>query len=578
MKKIITVLIMLIFSALSVFSYGLSICGGGAYAFKCIGFLQALSEEGFCPDEVASTSLGSIAGYFMACGYDMSHVHKLFSKINFTDLFDISLPLNGGFLNSARLGDFIAFSSGCDSYLDMQSALKMAALNMNTLNVEFLDKGDPIKALRASTAMQGHFEPVVINSDFFADAGVKELSIINPQEIFCSDENFLIRLTPSYRDTSDIDFRNIINVIFAAIEAGGINRDLYAADKLSYNEIFDIESSIPIDVKFFSKGLVFYNDGYLAGKKFLNENPDFFERNNIPQKNIQKKTLDIESICTSLRTESYLRPREFYWTVKADIHQENSDKFVRSYIYSEFLNSRIRAGIAYKFNDTLYPYISLQTYYFPLRCLRFTAEYVHNMRYGITLRTYLMEKYKSIVYADLSYTHGIKDDNLFTFGLTFDGMYSYNSANLGPELSLKILSDLNIINGMLSIKNIYGDDYMNLSVSSSYNYKNNFNQIPDILCKYPFIHKISQQYALKIPLIKNLDIDMFQTFLLQDIYGKFYFNWAIDDFILSSFLPSCGLSLFFPFRFAGVSNSFIECGINYRDNFSFFFSLSDYLF
>jgi hypothetical protein len=36
--------------------------------------------------------------------------------------------------------------------------------------------------------------------------------------------------------------------------------------------------------------------------------------------------------------------------------------------------------------------------------------------------------------------------------------------------------------------------------------------------------------------------------------------------------------LFFPFRFAGVSNSFIECGINYRDSFSFFFSLSDYLF
>ncbi len=578
MKKIILIIIMLAFSTLSVFSYGLSICGGGAYAFKCIGFLQALSEEGFSPDEIACTSLGSIAGYFMACGYDMTYVHKLFSMISFTDLFDISLPVNGGFLNSSRLGDFISFSSGCDSYIDMQSTLKMAALNMNTLNVEFLENGDPIKALRASTAMQGHFEPVVINSDFFADAGVKELSIINPHEIFRSDENFLIRLTPSYRDTSDMDFKNIINVIFAAIEAGGINRDLYATDKLLYNEIFDIESSIPIDVKFFSKGLVFYNDGYLAGKKFLSDNPDFFERNNIPKKHIQKKALDIESICTALKTESYFRPREFYWTIKADIHQETSDKFIRSYLYSEFLNSRISAGVAYKLYDMLYPYISLQTYYFPLRNFRINAEYIHNMKYGINLRTYLIEKYKNIVYADFSYTHDIKDNNLFTFGMTFDGMYVCNSLNLGSEISLEILSDLNITDGCFSMKNIYSNENMSLSINSSYNYKNDFNQTTEILCKNPFTHKISQQYALKVPLIKNLDIDMFQTFLLQDIYGKFYFNWAIDDFIPGSFLPSCGISLFFPFRFAGVANSFIECGINYRDSFSFFFNLSDYLF
>lgn len=70
MKKVV-LLFLLIFLMINGFSevtdsYGLTVAGGAAYVFKSIGFLQALYEEGFVPDEFVGTSMGSIALYYMA--------------------------------------------------------------------------------------------------------------------------------------------------------------------------------------------------------------------------------------------------------------------------------------------------------------------------------------------------------------------------------------------------------------------------------------------------------------------------------------------------------------------------------
>ncbi|HQH33471.1 MAG TPA: hypothetical protein PLA84_08070, partial [Petrotogaceae bacterium] len=62
MKKIAITVILVITAVLSVFpaTYGLSVAGGGSYVFQSMGYLDALMNKGFFPDQIVGTSMGSV--------------------------------------------------------------------------------------------------------------------------------------------------------------------------------------------------------------------------------------------------------------------------------------------------------------------------------------------------------------------------------------------------------------------------------------------------------------------------------------------------------------------------------------
>ena len=59
---------------------GVALCGGSAFGYAHLGFLQALEEAGVRVDRVSGTSMGAIVGMFYAAGYSPREIVDIVKK------------------------------------------------------------------------------------------------------------------------------------------------------------------------------------------------------------------------------------------------------------------------------------------------------------------------------------------------------------------------------------------------------------------------------------------------------------------------------------------------------------------
>jgi NTE family protein len=183
---------------------GLALSGGGARGIAHVGVLKALEELQVPIDYIAGTSMGSIAGGLYASGLSSQELRNAVESVNWNKIFNLNIDrhqlsyrekqnqrrlfqLDIGLDKDYRLGTTSGVVGGQNLFLALKRLtrgihmedfsklpipFKAVAVDVNTAETYWLEKGDLALALRASMAVPLAFAPVEIDGHLLVDGGI----------------------------------------------------------------------------------------------------------------------------------------------------------------------------------------------------------------------------------------------------------------------------------------------------------------------------------------------------------------------------------------------------------------------
>lgn len=155
---------------------GLALGGGAARGFAHIGILRTLLANGIVPDIVVGTSIGAVVGGSYAAGHldTLEAWARGLLPRNIFSYLDIRLS-GSGLIGGSKLAAQLEASFG--NILIDELPLKFAAVSteVNTGHEIWLTDGRLVEAVRASYALPGIFEPVLIGDRWLVDG-----ALVNP--------------------------------------------------------------------------------------------------------------------------------------------------------------------------------------------------------------------------------------------------------------------------------------------------------------------------------------------------------------------------------------------------------------
>lgn len=150
---------------------GLALSGGAARGFAHIGVIKVLQSNDIRVDYVAGTSVGSIVGAFFCSGYSWQEMLEVADSLQWNEL--VSPTLSGmGLVTSSRLESFMDDLLGEVEFDDLEIPFRAVSVDLVTGDEVVLSSGDVARAVRASSAVPGIFEPLVEGDQALVDGGV----------------------------------------------------------------------------------------------------------------------------------------------------------------------------------------------------------------------------------------------------------------------------------------------------------------------------------------------------------------------------------------------------------------------
>ena len=156
----------------------LLLCGGGSRGAVEIGLYKTLVEFGISIDLILGTSVGAINGALIASGYSPEQLGTLWSRYERKTLF----PFNSQILwqgwkalslfRADRLLELLSSALPVARFEELQIPLVVTATDLQTAQPVFLDSGDLLPALQASTALPPYLPPVEHQGRLLIDGGV----------------------------------------------------------------------------------------------------------------------------------------------------------------------------------------------------------------------------------------------------------------------------------------------------------------------------------------------------------------------------------------------------------------------
>ena len=204
---------------------GLALGSGGSYGFAHIGVLEVLKEHNVPIDVICGTSMGSFIAAMWAVGFDIKQMRaaaKEFGKrLNLFSFPGFYFPFKG-IIKAKRLEHVYRSIFGDVTFYDLKHPLKLSAFDFFQRKATVLDEGPVYKAVAASCAIPGVFEPVQFQSGLILDGG-----ILNPLPVkvllsYGVHKIIAVNVTPP-RDKVATTVKekgkwNVLDFIFGSIE------------------------------------------------------------------------------------------------------------------------------------------------------------------------------------------------------------------------------------------------------------------------------------------------------------------------------------------------------------------------
>ena len=176
--------------------------GGGARGYAHIGIIEELKSQGFEIKSIAGTSMGAVIGGMEACG-KLNNYKTWVSSLDFLDIFKfLKSPFK---LDGDKIFEKIRELSSRDYKIE-ELPVKFTAVSTDLTKQRevWFQRGDLFKAMQASSAIPGVFDPVIINKRMLVDGGVLNLMPIAP---VMSDLNDLIIAVDLYAPEKELNFK-----------------------------------------------------------------------------------------------------------------------------------------------------------------------------------------------------------------------------------------------------------------------------------------------------------------------------------------------------------------------------------
>jgi NTE family protein len=153
------------------YEYGLVLSGGGTRGFAHLGAIKALEENNIKPDIISGVSAGSIVGALYADGRDAEKALKALISKNLLGFLKPMIPVNG-LIKMTGFEKTLKKTLNAKTFEELKTPLIIHAVNINTNEYTRFEKGDLVKAIKASSSIPVVFPPVIIDGYQYLDGGI----------------------------------------------------------------------------------------------------------------------------------------------------------------------------------------------------------------------------------------------------------------------------------------------------------------------------------------------------------------------------------------------------------------------
>jgi len=155
---------------------GIALGGGVARGWAHIGALRALLEAGIRPDIITGTSIGAVVGAAYLSGKldVLEDWARSLNRRRMMSYMDVKWG-GSGFMRGERLARVLNHYLGDIRIEDLDRKFIAVACDLRTGYEVWLQKGPIVPAVRASYALPGAFEPIVIDGRHMIDG-----ALVNP--------------------------------------------------------------------------------------------------------------------------------------------------------------------------------------------------------------------------------------------------------------------------------------------------------------------------------------------------------------------------------------------------------------
>jgi len=152
---------------------GMALGSGAARGWSHIGVLQRLNEAGIEPDVIAGTSVGALVGGCHAAG-KLSELEEFALSLNQRRVFSlIDLAWRGsGVISGDKLSELLNEHLGDTRIEDLPRPFACVTTELATGHEIWLRTGNLVEAMRASYALPGVFEPMLVDNRWLIDGAV----------------------------------------------------------------------------------------------------------------------------------------------------------------------------------------------------------------------------------------------------------------------------------------------------------------------------------------------------------------------------------------------------------------------
>lgn len=193
---------------------GLVLTGGSARAMAHIGVLKYLEEQEIVPDFIICNSMGFIISALYSAGMSPDQIMKICSDLDIPNLFDVSIPINTGILNTEK------FISLLCSYIPKVKDLKDLEIPVMVICEDLVTKrqirimeGDLATVLKGSFAITVYFPSIEYNGHLLIDGGCANIA---PLDVAYDYAPFNIVATTFYN--AELNLLNPITALNVSID------------------------------------------------------------------------------------------------------------------------------------------------------------------------------------------------------------------------------------------------------------------------------------------------------------------------------------------------------------------------
>lgn len=193
---------------------GLALGSGAAKGFAHIGVLKALEENNIEIDVVAGCSAGALIGGLYCCDLTPAEIEDLACKVEIKDWIDLTIPTLG-IIKGSKIEKMMGRFTKEKRVEDLNKKFIAVATNLSNSEKYIFNDGPVSKAIRASIAIPGIFEPLIVNDMILVDGAVVDRVPLSEIRKFDIDITIAVDLGFTVLDT---DKTNILDITIQSVE------------------------------------------------------------------------------------------------------------------------------------------------------------------------------------------------------------------------------------------------------------------------------------------------------------------------------------------------------------------------